>query len=540
MAPRSLIHRLHRLHRIHRPIGADGVSHPTARRSRDGRQSQPGQMTSAEQRWRSQRLGETTRSTLLGERRGWSSPCDPARIGSMTWRFSRSSRVAGASLLGSGVVLGTTFGLALSQATAQPAPAASSDYSRFQKVDLFAKALALVEQHYVRPVDDTALIYAAIDGLMDELDPHSGFLDPREAELLREDIGGKFGGVGLVVKMVREPEHTPPVYLEVSDVITGGPASAAGVDVGDRIVTIEGKPVAHFARLDDAIAVMRGAVGTRVEFQTQREGQPARTIEVIRGEVDPPAVEMRHLGEGIGLVQLAAFQQGCAREVDEAIDALAQDSGHSLAALVLDMRDNGGGLLGEAVAVADMFLDRGVIVRTRSRGEELVEEISARRRGTRRDLPLVVLINKGSASATEIVAGALQDHRRALLVGERSYGKGSVQSPFTLHDGSMLKLTTALYYTPRDRLIQAAGVIPDVLVGDQLTPYEDTRPDLPVERDVPGHLRPEEFGRSPPSPPGASEALAAAGDDAQLRVAVEHARAFTRVQPPRRRRRTRD
>lgn len=427
------------------------------------------------------------------------------------------------------LAVGIGVGASLDSALAEPVADAPSGYSRFQKVDLLAKVLALVEQHYVRPVDDTALVYAAIDGLVGDLDPHSAFLDPREAELLREDIGGRFGGVGLIVVLVREREHDPPVYLEVRDVIAGGPAGAAGIEVGDRIVTIEGKPIAHFVRLDDAIAVMRGAVGTPVTFQTRRGDGPVRTIEIVRGEVDPPAVESRYLGDRVGLVQLSAFQQGCAREVDDAIRALGDEGEGELSAVVLDMRDNGGGLLSEAVALADMFLDRGVIVRTRARDETLVDEISARRLATRRDLALVLLLNKGSASATEIVAGALQDHGRALIVGERSYGKGSVQSPFSLHDGSMLKLTTALYYTPHDRLIQAAGIVPDVRVGGAETEYRDTRPGLVVERDVPGHLRPEDFGRARVDGGERSRAVVAAGDDEQLRVAVEHALALARV-----------
>jgi len=201
------------------------------------------------------------------------------------------------------------------------------------------------------------------------------------------------------------------------------------------------------------------------------------------------------------------------------------------------LRDNGGGLFDQAVAVADLFLSRGVIVRTRGRRGKVLDRARATAGGTRADVPLVVLINKASASASEIVAGALQDHHRALIVGERSYGKGSVQSPFRLGDGSVLKLTVALYYTPDDRLIQAAGIKPDIRVGPRREPYVDGLPTLDPERADPMHLRPEAFGR-PPSDAAAEDsdpkaglgpALQSAGEDAQLAVAGEHLLAWDRV-----------
>ena len=453
--------------------------------------------------------------------------------------------------------------------------AAPVDYSRFRKLDRFARALAIIEQYYVRPVDGEALIDASLHGLVAELDPHTIYLPPADAKLLLEDTEGRFGGVGLIVTLRVEPlaGPTPPesepesrgpeaapapaptptnpaleqgsdesvrLVLHIDDVIPGGPAERAGLRAGDRILAIEGKPISNFSDLGDAVTVMRGDPGTQVSFTYLREQEPERAVTVTRAIVDPPAVEVRWLGEGLGVLRLRDFQEASARELRDGLDELraaAKRDGVTLDGVVLDLRDNGGGLLDQAIQIVDMFVDEGVIVRTRGRQAQLLDEARARAPGTIRDLPLVVLMNKGSASASEIVAGALQDHRRALIVGERSYGKGSVQSPFELGGGALLKLTTALYYTPDDRLIQASGIEPDVKVGPLLAEQPDSRPQLRPERDVPRHLEPQDFGRPPvPDDTEVSPARVAAGDDAQLLAAIDHLQAWARVAPPRRRR----
>ncbi|HLT38764.1 MAG TPA: S41 family peptidase, partial [Enhygromyxa sp.] len=399
-----------------------------------------------------------------------------------------------------------------------------------------------------------------------ELDPHTIYLPPSDAKLLREDTEGRFGGVGLIVTLRVEPlspadqtaatpEPSPtevadpeaerePVrlVLHIDDVIPGGPAERAGLVAGDRILAIEGKPIANFSNLADAVTIMRGEPGTNVSFTYVRDDQPERTTTITRAIVDPPAVQVRWLGEGLGVLRLRDFQEASARELRDGIDELrakAKSEGGQLSGVVLDLRDNGGGLLDQAIEIADIFIDEGVIVRTRGRQAQLLDEARARAPGTIRDLPLVVLMNKGSASASEIVAGALQDHRRALIIGERSYGKGSVQAPFELGGGALIKLTTALYYTPDDRLIQASGIEPDVKVGPLLAEYQDSRPELRPERADPHHLKPEDFGRPPvpedDAPP--SPARAEAGEDAQLHAAIDHLQAWARVQPGKRRRR---
>lgn len=429
-----------------------------------------------------------------------------------------------------GLLLGATLVRAVDAGEViKPAPL---DYSRYRKLDLLARALAIVEQHYVRPVDSERLVYAAIGGLVAELDPHSEFLPPREAKLLREDIEGSFGGVGMVVVLKQETEPQARVVLDVREVIAGGPAARAGVKVGDLITAIESKPIGHFFDLRRAISTMRGAPGTRVSFTLEgpapkgaKAPLPGRTITVTREYIDSPAVVGKYLGEGLGHVRLRDFSETSARELSDAIAAIRGAAGKTgLRGVVLDLRDNGGGLLDQAIAIVDLFVDEGAIVRTRGRLGDLLDEARALPGGAWSKVPLAVVVNKASASASEVVAGALQDHRRALILGERTYGKGSVQAPFELGDGSVLKLTISLYYTPADRLIQASGIQPDVLVGTAAVPYKDSLPELEPERAHPRHLRPEQFGH-PSSPQGdEGEAVRAAGDDPQLRAAVQHLR----------------
>lgn len=424
---------------------------------------------------------------------------------------------------------------------------APADYSRFTKLDVFARALAQIEQNYVRPVDDRQLIYAAIEGLTAELDPHSSFLPPRDAKMLREDMDGRFGGVGLVVVLAEaasgdadeeaeedEPDNRCPtprgeVVLRIEEVIAGGPGHKAGLKAGDEITQIEGRAVSHYSDLREAIGIMRGVPGELVHFDVRHPGEESRELEVERAVVTAPAVSSEYYGQGMASVRLRDFQESSAREIRQALRALEKQAGGDLSGVVLDLRNNGGGLLDQAISVSDIFLSKGVIVRTRGRSGRLMDEAFATPAGTRRKLPLVVLVNKGTASASEIVAGALQDHGRALIVGERSYGKGSVQSPFRLGDGSLLKLTIALFYTPDDHMIQASGIKPDVHVGAELAEFVDSIPELEPERADPRHLKPEDFDRPPSTVPlededpslALGEAVGAVGDDPQMRRAVE-------------------
>ncbi len=432
------------------------------------------------------------------------------------------------------LTVGAGAGAAVTSATAaepepQPAP---PGYSRYGKLDMFARALAIIEQYYVRPVDDQAIVYAALRGLVSELDPHTSFLPPVDAKLLREDIEGAFGGIGMVVVLGREPSGQR--YLDVRDVIPDGPADRANIDTGHRILAINGQSIAQFVDLQRAIGVIRGQPGTTVKITVEDPVRGVkRTVELTRAVIDTPPVEVRYLAEGIGVLRLRDFPEDAAKDVRDGITELREQAGNqALTGLVLDLRDNGGGLLNEAIRIVDLFVAEGAIVRTRGRRGVVLDEARAHRAGTVEALPLVVLVNKGSASASEIVAGALQDHERALIIGERTYGKGSVQAPFELSDGSLLKLTTALYYTPDDRLIQASGIMPDVFVGAMEPGARvdvDSRPEIEPERSSPRHLKPEDFGRLPGAMGDESAAVRLSADDVQLRRGVQHLKAWARI-----------
>jgi carboxyl-terminal processing protease len=416
-----------------------------------------------------------------------------------------------------------------------PSPPPPRRYSRYEKLTSFARSLALIEREYVLPVDGEALVEGAMLGMVDSLDPHTTYLPPDEAKMLLEDIDGSFGGVGIVVSL--RAAETGRLQLEILEVLDGGPARAAGLAAGDVIVSIEGRTVAEYVDLFEAISTMRGPVGSEVSFGVEREGDEPREVRLTRATIESEAVAVERVGDDVGVIRLRDFQAQSTAEVREALRELEVGRRGGVSALVLDLRDNGGGLLGEAIGVVDLFLSRGIIVQTRGRQGVLVAQARATALRTYRKIPLVVLINKGSASASEIVAAALQDHGRAAIVGERSYGKGSVQSPYVLPNGGILKLTTALYYSPKDRVIQAAGVMPDVVADGSLVGRRDTRPDIVPEDQVEGHLDPANFGREQTSParpgPVSEEAAAPTEEEVarrQLEVAIAQVKLIRKLQ----------
>jgi len=359
--------------------------------------------------------------------------------------------------------------------------------SPFEPLSIFALALAYIEVSYVEPVDQESLVFGAIRGLADSLDPHSVFLDPAEYRILESDAEGRFAGIGVEVS-------TRDGWLTILSVFDGGPAAKVGLQPGDRFLSIEGED-ARDLRLYDAVRRIRGAPGTSVTVTIRREGHATdieRTLTRAFVEIDP--IEMHVLNDGIVYLRITTFQNGTARALsdalDEAVVRLRERGG--VTGLLIDLRDNGGGLLDEAVWVSDQFLSTGVICSTRGRGGEMISEYSARRAGTRPNWPIVVLINENTASASEIVAGALRDRRRAVLVGVRSFGKGSVQNVFELPGGSALKLTTYRYYTPSGHSIQAEGITPDLLAEQ---PRADGEPEPIREEELARHLAPQEGGR---------------------------------------------
>lgn len=378
-----------------------------------------------------------------------------------------------------GVVAVTLVSLTASEVPARRSP--------FEPLSVFARALAFIELAYVEPVDQETLVHGAIRGLADALDPHTVFLDPEEYAIFNSDAEGRFAGIGVEVS-------TRDGWLTILSVFDGGPAAGAGLLPGDRFLTIEGEE-ARDLRLYDAVRRIRGEPGTEVNVTIRRDGLASaieRTLTRAFIELDP--VDVETLAEGAVYVRIKAFQDGTARALGRALDDVVMKlkKRGGVRGVLVDLRDNGGGLLDEAVWVSDEFLATGSIVSTRGRNGEVIKQYSARRAGTRPKWPIVVLINENTASAAEIVAGALQDQERATVVGVRSFGKGSVQTVYELPGGSALKLTISRYYTPLGRSIQAQGITPD-LVAEQ--PREDGEPDPVREEELEGHLVAKHGGR---------------------------------------------
>ncbi len=334
--------------------------------------------------------------------------------------------------------------------------------SPFRNLGVLARALAHIESSYVEEVDQDALVRGAIRGMVATLDPHSAYLDPEELRVLTSDTAGRFGGIGVEID-IRDG------WLTVTGCFEGGPAERAGLRPGDQFLAIEGRG-ARDLPIDEAVRVMRGEPATEVHARLRRPGVDAAIEVTMRRElIRVQAVTSRLLSDGVLYVKLRAFQETSAAELRRALDRATAEREGGVRGVVLDLRDNPGGLLEQAVLVSDEFLARGTIVSTRGRSGQLLDEVGARDSGTRPDWPIVVLVNGFTASAAEIVAGALQDHRRAVILGTRTWGKGSVQNVIELPDQSALKLTIARYYTPSGRSIQAEGIEPDVLV-EQLDP----------------------------------------------------------------------
>ncbi|MDH5672863.1 MAG: S41 family peptidase [Myxococcales bacterium] len=369
---------------------------------------------------------------------------------------------------------------------ADRAAAEPTALSPYRKLEIFARALAHVEYSHVDPVDDDTLIYGAIRGMLQVLDPHSQFMDPEQFKILTSDTEGRYAGIGAEIE-VRDG------WLTIVAVTEGGPAARAGLRAGDRFLSIAGKG-ARDLPIAEAVELMRGAPGTAVAVTVRRpELEQALEVSLVRELIEIEAVNARLHSDRVLHVRLRTFHESTGAELrtvlDDAVARSAEAGG--IRGLILDLRDNPGGLLSAAVMVADEFLDEGTIVSTRGRAGRLLREHRAEAAGTRPAWPMVVLVNGYSASASEIVAGALHDHGRAVLVGTRTFGKGSVQNIIELPDHSAIKLTTGLYYTPSGRSIQATGIAPDVEV-EQLDPdarggRERARPTV-RERDLERHL----------------------------------------------------
>ena len=334
----------------------------------------------------------------------------------------------------------------------------------YEKMALFTKVLEQVREMYVdtNKVAYTNLIYGALRGMLQSLDPHSQFMDPATYQDMKDDTSGQFGGLGIVVGL---KEGLPTVIAPMEDT----PGFRAGILAGDKIIEVDGKSTEGLA-LDDVVKKMRGPPGTKITLRLMRpKSQALRTVEVIRAEINVPSVKDEQiLEDGLGYVRILTFSEHTEEQLQKALDNLNRQG---LRGLVLDLRNNPGGLLESAVEVSQKFLRKGdLIVATVGRTEKQQMTEKSGGRVHYLDFPMAILINGGSASAAEIVAGALQDQHRAFLVGEKSFGKGSVQSVIPLDDGSALRLTTAKYYTPSHRVIHEHGIEPDIVV---VMPPED-------------------------------------------------------------------
>ncbi len=322
---------------------------------------------------------------------------------------------------------------------------------------VLTQVLAHIQRSYVLAIDEQTLISGAIRGLAGSLDPHSQYLDPWEYRQLIGDTSGRFVGVGV------EVEVQPPGLLIVR-VLERSPAAKAGILPGDRLLAIDGRETREI-RLDEVMRRMRGEPGTPIRLRLQRPSRGTSfELTLSRALVKVHAVEAKLLPKAVGYIKIRAFQDRTAELFRDALDALVVDAAEEggLQGVLLDLRDNTGGLFDESVHVADEFIGEGLIVSTKGRSGKVLSEEKATLAGTRPNWPIVVLTNGYTASAAEIVAGALQDHHRATLVGTRTFGKGSVQQVIGLSNGGALKLTIALYYTPRGRSIQAEGISPDI------------------------------------------------------------------------------
>lgn len=349
-----------------------------------------------------------------------------------------------------------------------------------EELRAFTETFAIIKSNYVEPVDDKKLLENAIRGMLAGLDPHSSYLDGAEYKDLREGTSGEFGGLGIEVTM-------EDGFVKVVSPIDDTPAYQAGLLPGDLIIRLDDTPVKGLS-LADAVKMMRGPPGEKIVLTVIREGEskPLK-IEVVRAVIKVNSVKARKLEPGFGYIRISQFQVDTGKKLLELVNKLEEEQ-KGLKGLILDLRNNPGGVLEAAVSVSDIFIDDGLIVYTEGRDKDLEKKYTATPGDALNQAPLVVLVNGGSASASEIVAGALQDHQRAVLMGSATFGKGSVQTILPMKGDTALKLTTARYFTPKGRSIQAEGIVPDVLLRSvRLTAVEDEFKNL-QERDLSGHL----------------------------------------------------
>jgi carboxyl-terminal processing protease len=386
-------------------------------------------------------------------------------------------------------ILGVTIGLGRSHKVS------ALSNSMYEDLKVFTDVLGLLQKEYVEEKKSKDLVYGAIKGMLETLDPHSAFMTPAVYKEMQEETKGRFEGLGIEIT-IKEG------VLTVVSPIEDTPAFKAGILAGDQILKIEGELTKNFT-LMDSVKRLRGPRGTKVTITIMREGfTKPRDFTLVREVIPVRSVRHELLEKHYGYIRISQFQEKTDNEFEKAMKALEEENKGPLKGLILDLRNNPGGLLDQAVKVADHFIESGLIVSVEGRREDQKMKFQAHPEGTINHSPLVVLVNGGSASGSEIVAGAIQDHGRGILIGTHTFGKGSVQTIFPLKDGSGLRLTTARYYTPNGRSIQAKGIVPDIIVKPSQPEEEKVAPipRPPTEKDLERHLIDMEKGPTKEKP----------------------------------------
>jgi carboxyl-terminal processing protease len=382
----------------------------------------------------------------------------------------------------------------------------------YKQLNLFGEVFERVRANYVAEVSDDSLVESAINGMLTSLDPHSNYMNTKNFNDMKVQTRGEFGGLGIEVSMENG-------LVKVVSPIDDTPAARAGLKPGDLITQLDGEPVQGMT-LPEAVEKMRGPVNSEIKLTIRREGRDPFDVKLTRATIRIKSVRSHMEGDDVGYIRITTFNEQTDTGLNSAIKSLKQEAGSKLRGIILDLRNNPGGLLDQAVAVSDAFLDRGEIVSTRGRRSDDAQRYNARPGDIATGLPVVVLINGGSASASEIVAGALQDHHRAILLGTKSFGKGSVQTIIPLPGHGAMRLTTARYYTPSGRSIQAKGIDPDITVdAAKIEPAEKGEAKVLSKEDNKGGTKSDAEEASPSS--SVDPSIMGTKSDYQLARAVD-------------------
>jgi carboxyl-terminal processing protease len=387
------------------------------------------------------------------------------------------------------------------------------DRNTYRNLKTFSEVLDMVEKNYVEPVDSTKMMQGAINGMMKSLDPHSTFMTAEMYKDLEVETRGSFGGIGIEITVLKD-------VLTVVSPIEDTPAYHAGVKAGDQIIKIDGKSTKDIT-ITEAVKKLRGPRDTQVTITIFHEGMAKpKDIVITRSIIKIRSVKSKSFEDHIGYIRISSFQERTAEDAKKVLREIEGKAG-PLKGIVIDLRNNPGGLLNQSVEVSDLFMKSGVIVSTRGRSKSMESKSEAKDDGDEPTCPIVVLVNEGTASAAEIVSGALQDNGRAVILGTQTFGKGSVQTVIPLEDGAALKLTTAKYYTPKGRSIQAEGITPDIVVRPvKPTEEKSLGEDQQIrERDLQGHIRSPKEGEGKPEE--AKKDLDGLAQDNQLKHAID-------------------